>query len=413
MTDKRRNRSQTILFGVTTAQSLKLLGQLPERMIDHGWDVHIVCDNSVEAAYSRLDGIQIHHLPMKRNPSVLRDVVSCLRWVTLLARVRPLIISVGTPKASLLGLVSGVITRIPIRVYHLRGLRLQTEAGLTKRMLRLAEKVTASCATHIITVSNSLRNEYLQENLSGRKNVTLLGLGSSHGVEIDYFHPNRWVDWTPPQHLIRVRNNSSLALGFVGRLCRDKGAEELLWCHRVLLEKGIVHKLLIIGPNEADDEIQKQLRLDSITLVGPVPDTAPYYSLIDILVLPTRREGFPNAVLEAAASGIPAVTTFATGAIDSVIDGQTGLLVPVGDKRALASAVEGLLLDRELRRSFGRNARTHAVTHFEATSVTGSHANFLVDLWLTHEQTRSPALGLMRRITSSRGSVNSGRAASP
>lgn len=361
-------------------------------MLEQGWEVHIACDITGQEPHPDLDGIQIHSLPMERNPSLLRDIVSFFLWYALLRQVRPHILAVGTPKASLLGLVSALLARVPLRVYQLRGLRLQTESGPKRWLLHILEKVTSQCATHIVAVSESLRSEYIRSNLSGKKNVTVLGFGSSHGVDTDYFHPDRWADWVlPDQHKIGARRTAVLTLGFVGRLSSDKGAEDLLWCHRILQERGIDHRLLIIGPNEADDAIQEQLKSDYITVVGSVPNVAPYYSLIDLLVLPTRREGFPNVVLEAAASGIPTVTTSATGAIDSVLNDETGVIVPVGDREALASAVESLLLDHQLRRKYGQNARTWAITHFEAGSVTSSHANFLLELWWASRPTQSPA----------------------
>jgi lipopolysaccharide/colanic/teichoic acid biosynthesis glycosyltransferase len=90
---------------------------------------------------------------------------------------------------------------------------------------------------------------------------------------------------------------------------------------------------------------------------GFVADTAPYYALMDVLALPTYREGFPGVPLEAQASGVPVVTTTATGAVDSVVDGETGLLVPVGDSGALAGAIAKLLDDPQLRLRMGRGGR--------------------------------------------------------
>lgn len=75
---------------------------------------------------------------------------------------------------------------------------------------------------------------------------------------------------------------------------------------------------------------------------------------MDVVALPTYREGFPNVPREAGASGIPTVATTATGSIDSVVDGGTGLLVPPRDEIALAAALKELLEDPEKRRQMGR-----------------------------------------------------------
>jgi len=90
---------------------------------------------------------------------------------------------------------------------------------------------------------------------------------------------------------------------------------------------------------------------------------------MDVHVLATRREGFPNVVLESAAMGIPSVTTTATGAVDSVVQSQTGLLVPVDDAVALARAITSLIEAPEHARRLGAAARTRVVDDFQPADV--------------------------------------------
>lgn len=97
---------------------------------------------------------------------------------------------------------------------------------------------------------------------------------------------------------------------------------------------------------------------------GFVDDTAPYYSAMNLLVLPTRREGFPNVALEAAASGIPVIATLTTGARDAVLPGLTGLLVPPGDPNALLESIQQLLSDPLRCEVMGSAARRWVVQRF-------------------------------------------------
>ena len=356
---------------------MKLLGKIPSSMAEIGWKVHVVAGDTASEVPKDLDGIAIHIVPMKRNPSPLKDLHSLVRWILLLSRVRPDIVVIGTPKASLVGILAALFCRVPVRVYQLRGLRLQTVSGPARHVLFLVEWITAKTSTNILAVSNSLKNEYCRLGLSQAKKIEVLGLGSSHGVDVDYFHPTRWSVWEPPElALKRAKSGHMPILGFVGRFSKDKGARELLQCCQVLLEAGITHTLLVIGPLEGDEEALDELRRinrDTI-MAGSVDDVAPYYSLMDLLILPTHREGFPNAVLEAAASGVPAVTTDATGAIDSVIDGQTGMIVPTHDGNALGAAVMGLLIDPQLLEKMGLNARNWVVSQFDSGRVTKNHS---------------------------------------
>ena len=117
-----------------------------------------------------------------------------------------------------------------------------------------------------------------------------------------------------------------------------------------------------------------------IHCTGFVSDTAPYYRAMDVLVLPTWREGFPNAVLEAAATGIPVVTTECTGARDSVVPEVTGLLIPPGYPEAIVEAVVKLLRDPERRHRMGQAARAWVLEHYAEDRVLGLTANYYLSL---------------------------------
>jgi glycosyltransferase involved in cell wall biosynthesis len=97
---------------------------------------------------------------------------------------------------------------------------------------------------------------------------------------------------------------------------------------------------------------------------------------MDLMVLPTWREGFPNAILEAAATGIPVITTLSTGARDAVVPEVTGLLIPPGYPEAIVEAVLNLLRDPERRFSMGRAARAWVTEHYSEERVLGLTADY-------------------------------------
>jgi hypothetical protein len=90
---------------------------------------------------------------------------------------------------------------------------------------------------------------------------------------------------------------------------------------------------------------------------------------MDVFVLPSHREGLPNAVLEAQAAGIPVVAARATGVVDAVVDGETGLLFPVGDAMALADAVARLLRDKALGGKLGHAAKERIKREFRQEQI--------------------------------------------
>jgi glycosyltransferase involved in cell wall biosynthesis len=165
-------------------------------------------------------------------------------------------------------------------------------------------------------------------------------------------------------------------------LTRDKGLPELIQAFDLILRAEPSARLLLVGWfDAADDAVDNVLRArilrhPRIDCTGFVSDTAPYYRAMDVLVLPTWREGFPNVVLEAAATGIPAVTTESTGARDAVVPEVTGLLIPPGYPDAICEAVLRLIRDPELRHRMGKAARAWVVEHYSQARVMSVTADY-------------------------------------
>jgi len=145
---------------------------------------------------------------------------------------------------------------------------------------------------------------------------------------------------------------------------------ELTQAWRVLREECPSLHLLVAGPFESQDpipsDVEATLRSDPrIHLAGTVHDMPNIYRTLDLLVLPTYREGFPASLLEAAAMELPVVATRIPGCVDAVRDGETGLLVQVHDAEALTAAIRTYLDDPALRRRHGLNGRLRALRDFD------------------------------------------------
>lgn len=361
---------------VTTTIPLTLSSfhrELVRQLLDE-FDVHVVSapGAELEDVASEL-GVTPHVIPMSRDISVAGDALALWRWVRLLVTLRPSLLVSATPKASMLSQVAGWLTRVPRRLYVVGGLRLEGSVGPAQRLLVAMERLTFAAATHVVVNSQSLQAKAIELHLARAAKIRTSVPGSSHGVDSQHYQP-RARDGALAETL--GLTTGIPVVGFVGRLTHDKGIDALIVAARHLEERGVEVQWLVVGSQiEPDSALYAQRLKDTgsrVTLVGGTTDVRPFFSLMDVHVLPSLREGFPNVVLEASAMAIPTVATDATGAVDSVRHGVTGLIVPVQDGAALAGAVTELLADPSRRARMGEQARQWVASSFDPPSVVAS-----------------------------------------
>jgi glycosyltransferase involved in cell wall biosynthesis len=344
--------------------------------------------------FARKEGVEAVSIPIARGIAPFADFLSLLRLCFLLWKLNPDVTEFSTPKAGLLGTLAAWICRVPMRVYMLRGLKLERAIGIKRRLLAMTERLAANCAHVVLCNSVSLREEAVRLRMAPRSKLLLLGKGSSYGVDTDRFCPG----CSNVRSRFGIRPDAPV-IGFVGRLTCDKGVPELIEAFRAILHaKPDAHLLLVGWFDASEDAIKTGLRRyierhPRIHYTGFVADTAPYLRAMDLLVLPTWREGFPNAVLEAAATGIPVICTTSTGSRDAVIPEVTGLLIPPGYPEAITEAVLKLLDAPDRREGMGRAARNWVREQYSNEYVLGLIAAFYKNLRV---QTTGNAFGYIK-----------------
>lgn len=342
-----------------------------------GLDVQaITSPGELLGVHAAREAIPVHAVAMARRVTPLRDLGSVARLWRLLRRLRPAIVHAHTPKGGLLGMVSAWLAGVPVRVYHLHGLPLTTAAGLKRFLLRASEKTACRLAHRVLAVSWSLRDEALAQGLCPPEKITVFRAGSINGVDaLGTFNPERVG--AKARDAVRARYGipaDALVVGFVGRVVRDKGLAELVESWQTLRGEFPDLHLLVVGPFEPQDpvppEVERVLRGDPrIHLTGMCLDVPPLYAAMDVLALPTYREGFGVVAIEAGAMGLPVVATRIPGCVDAVRDGVTGTLVPARDGPALAQALRQYLRSPELRREHGRAGRRRVLHDFGQEAI--------------------------------------------
>jgi len=336
----------------------------------------VTSDGPYKNVVEQRDKIKIYTVPMQRRISTFADIAAVWRLYRTIRRLRPTIVHSHMTKAGFLGMVAAYLAGVPVRIFTLHGLRSSEVKGVKKRILNECGKLTCRLAHRVFAVSDSLLKEMLRLGYCDRDKIKVLGNGTYNGVDADRrFNPEKYSKRIRSQ--IRQKYGipkDALVLCYVGRIVKDKGVWELARAWQKLRgEFGNLY-LLMVGEFEADDavdaEIVELLHADErIVLTGFVQEMPEYYCAVDVIVLPTYREGFPYVPLESAAMGLPVVATKVTGCTDAVENGKTGILVPAKDVEALHEAIRKLLSDESLRKELGKAARQRVLRYFRRETL--------------------------------------------
>ncbi len=362
---------------MTVPYSFTYLAGQVSYMKARGFEIYgLSAPGELLSLFSEREGISVQAIEMTKRITPLLDLVALLRIWRWLRRVRPDIVHGHTPKGGFLGMLGAWLARVPVRIYHIRGLRFVTATGWKRHLLVWIEKLSCRFAHEVLCVSASLRAQAVADGLCSAEKIKVLGGGSGNGVDsINRFNPSKVLASSRSE--IRAKYgipNDAAVLGFIGRMVWSKGIVELAEAWRSLRNEYPYLHLLMVGRAEPEDplpaEVEELLRRDPrIHLTGEEWNTPPLYAAMDIVVLPTYREGFPNVLLEAAAMSLPVVATAVPGCVDAVQNGITGTLVPPYDSQRLAEAIKGYLENPELRRQHGSAARERAVREFRQETI--------------------------------------------
>ena len=321
-------------------------GQINE--LSKEFDVTLISspDNVLKKIAQR-ENVKYKTIAMKRDISLKDDISGLLKFLYLFAKERPQIIHCNTPKASLLGLTSGYLTRVPNRIYYIHGLRYEGTTGKKRQLLVALEKLNCFCATDIIAVSNGIKQK-VEQQLT-RKPVRVIHNGSANGLDINEFSNHNYN-----AKIIREEygiSENDFVFGFVGRLVKDKGIGELVQAFNQLEQKHI--KLILVGKYEPDLDPLSQETLQiiksnpNIIEVGFQKDVKKFLSIMDLFVSPSHREGFGVAVLEANLMKVPVLVSNITGHSEIVTQGINGFFVNPKNVQDLQEKMNHMLVIKE------------------------------------------------------------------
>jgi len=299
--------------------------------------------------------VELEHVRRAINP--WRDALGLIELVRLCRRLRPDIVHAHSSKAGVLGRLAAVIAGVPIRVFTVHGWSFAAYGGPAGRLYLWVERRLARFTSSLVCVASAARELGTAAGTCLPERSVVI----HNAVDVASF-ASVWPHGGPPR------------IVSVGRLAFPKDFSTLV---EALAGLRADWRAAFIGEGPLRAEISGEVRRsgleERIDLLGARGDVPDLLASADIFVLSSRSEGFPISILEAMATGLPVVAADVGGVAEAVLDGQTGLLVPPSDPKALAEALERLLRDEAFRRRLGAAGRRRARREFDVPIFRQAH----------------------------------------
>lgn len=332
----------------------------------NGFDVTVVCSNDSRLQEKLGESIRFYPIDIPRGVSVGGSIDALKALTHFFKKEKFDLIQYSTPNAAFYSSIAAKKADCKVRNYHLMGLRYLGASGMGRTILKALERIACHNSTSIECVSKSNMEMGIKEGLFPKEKVTVVWNGSTGGVNLSRFNFSKRQQWRMEVRKELGYNDSDFVYGFVGRITKDKGIDELL---SAFLELKDNSKLLLVGNIEGNNHFEVELLVkaqenSNIKFHSFVSDIERYYAAIDVLVLPSYREGFGNVVIEAGAVGTPSIVTDIPGTTDTIDRDKTAVVVPVKDSVALAEAMKRIPTMDYI--TMGQNAAKFAKEMFDS-----------------------------------------------
>ena len=323
---------------------------------------------------AKREGVKTIAVPMQRHISLAKDLMALVRLISVFRKEKPTMVHSMTPKAGLLCMVAGWMTRVPVRVHTFTGLVWPTSTGLKREILKMTDRITCACATHIIPEGEGVKSDLQSGNIT-KKPLNVLGVGNVMGVDMKRFSRRTEVMEIVTRKSLKLPDCFTFLT--IGRIVRTKGINEMITAFQKLQEIDKNVRLILVGDYEDDlDPISDESRIAirdnaGIEAVGRKTgdELLAYYAVADCYVSASYREGFPNTVLEAGAMGLPSIVTDINGSREIIKQGENGDIVPPRNVDALYNAMKVIITDHAARKYMASNARKMIEDRFEQSFV--------------------------------------------
>ena len=324
----------------------------------------------------RSENVHVHEIPMRREISLVKDLKSLFSFISYFRRERPDAVHGNTPKGALLSMLAARLTGVRTRIYMCHGLRYQGSSGMMRRILQWMERLTCSCATHVLCVSDGVKNILERDGICPANKSKVIAHGSCNGINKESFDASSYSEED------RERLRCQYGIGkddflfiFMGRIVRDKGVNEMIQAFTRYRGENPRVRLIILGTfedelNPVEEHTRHIIRWnkDGVAYCGKQSDVRPFLAASQCLLLPSYREGLGMVLMEAGAMGVPVISSDIIGC-NNVVTDDNGLLVEPKNAEDLYLKMKMMVEDEALYMHFVMSTRSSIINRFEQSML--------------------------------------------
>ncbi|MDR3504200.1 MAG: glycosyltransferase family 4 protein [Legionella sp.] len=347
---------------------------------ENGFEVHVATPDDDASVQIKNAGLIFHAIPLSRSgKNPFAELKSLFAFYRLMREVKPDLVHLVTIKPILYGGLIARMLKVPAVVAAVSGLGYlftsqQTKTKFLRQGVSQLYKLALGHAYLKVIFQNPDDRQVFLRSATCTVEQTILIRGS--GVDLNIYK-------TSPERTDKI------VVAMISRLLKDKGVLEYVAAAKALKAEGIAAQFLLIGdidegnPACIDKEQLAQWHNDgAVELLGFRNDVAQLIEQVNLVVLPSYREGLPKVLVEAAACGRAVITTDVPGCRDAIEPNQTGLLVPARDTKALALTMKQLIEDHAFRQQLGNAGRILAEREFAIERIVDAHLTIYKELYL-------------------------------
>lgn len=337
------------------------------------WEITVICHEDPRLQELLPDGV--HYIPISMERGVnIGGIKAMLRMIKIFRKEKFDLVQYSTPNASFYASFAAKIARVPVRLYCQWGIAYVGFTGMKRRFFKMLEKIICRWSTWIEPDSFGNLKFSHDEKLYPENKGAVIWSGSASGVNLKKFDITRKEMWRSEIRKQYGIDENDFVYGFIGRITGDKGVNELFAAGKRILEEKPDTRLMLVGDLEKVDTIDPTLldwaqKEDRVIFCGYSEIVEQHLSAMDVYILPSHREGFGSAVVEAEAMGVPVIITDIPGPTDAMLPNETGIVVEKENVDSLYLGMRKMQEDETTRQRFAQRAHSFAEEKFEQTKL--------------------------------------------